>query len=100
MHNTFRLGFGVSFSDNRKSKIENGRGFLQSSSRSRCAGRGPTRSRPGKIFRTGFLDNSTASGSPVLSEAFRQELSKLGWIEGKNFAIEYRFANSYPLSKS
>jgi len=25
-------------------------------------------------------------------EAFRQEMSKLGWIEGKNIAIEYRFA--------
>ena len=47
---------------------------------------------PGKIFRIGFLDNSTASGSAVLLEAFRQELSKLGWIEGKNITIEYRFA--------
>ena len=46
----------------------------------------------GKIFRIGFLDNSTASGSAVLVDAFRQELSKLGWIEGKNIAIEYRFA--------
>ena len=46
----------------------------------------------GKIFRIGFLDNSTASGMAVLVEAFRQELSKLGWIEGKNIAIEYRFA--------
>ena len=47
---------------------------------------------PGKIPRIGFLDNSTASGSAVLVEAFRQELSKLGWIEGKNITIEYRFA--------
>ena len=46
----------------------------------------------GKIFRIGFLDSSTASGSAVLVEAFRQELTKLGWIEGKNIAIEYRFA--------
>ena len=46
----------------------------------------------GKVFRIGFLDNSTASGMAVLSEAFRQELSKLGWVEGKNIAIEYRFA--------
>jgi putative tryptophan/tyrosine transport system substrate-binding protein len=46
----------------------------------------------GKIFRVGFLDSSTASGSAVLVDAFRQELSKLGWIEGKNITIEYRFA--------
>ena len=45
----------------------------------------------GKIFRIGFLDNSTASGSAVLVKAFLQELSKLGWIEGKNITIEYRF---------
>src|SRR5262252_7068964 len=48
----------------------------------------------GKILRIGFLDNSTASGSAVLLDAFRQELSKLGWIEGKNITIEYRFAES------
>src|SRR5687768_1614981 len=46
----------------------------------------------GKVFRTGFLDNHTASGSAVLVLAFRQEMSKLGWTEGKNITIEYRFA--------
>jgi putative ABC transport system substrate-binding protein len=48
----------------------------------------------GKILRIGYLDTSTASGSAVLVEAFRQELSKLGWIEGKNLTIEYRFAEN------
>jgi putative ABC transport system substrate-binding protein len=51
---------------------------------------------PGKVFRIGFLDNSTAAGSAVLVEAFRQELSKLGLIEGKNITIEYRFAEQKP----
>jgi putative tryptophan/tyrosine transport system substrate-binding protein len=46
----------------------------------------------GKVARIGFLDNSTASGMAGLLEAFRQELSKFGWVEGKNFTIEYRFA--------
>src|SRR5262245_18536966 len=46
----------------------------------------------GKVRRVGYLDAGTASGSAVLVDAFRQELIKLGWIEGKNIAIEYRFA--------
>jgi putative tryptophan/tyrosine transport system substrate-binding protein len=46
----------------------------------------------GKVFRIGFLDSSTASSLAGPLAAFRQELRKLGWIEGKNIAIEYRFA--------
>jgi putative tryptophan/tyrosine transport system substrate-binding protein len=46
----------------------------------------------GKVFRIGYLDVSTVSGSAVLIDALRQELSKLGWVEGKNITIEYRFA--------
>jgi ABC-type uncharacterized transport system substrate-binding protein len=51
---------------------------------------------PTKVPRIGFLDNSTASGNAVLVKAFLQELSKLGWIEGKNITIEYRFAEQKP----
>jgi putative ABC transport system substrate-binding protein len=47
-----------------------------------------------KIFRICILDPSTASGSAVLWEAFRQRLSKLGWIEGKNITFEYRFGEN------
>src|SRR6476646_5875245 len=48
----------------------------------------------GKVFRIGYLDGGTAAGSAVLLGAFRQELSKLGWIEGQNIAIEYRFSEN------
>ena len=50
----------------------------------------------GKIFRIGFLSGGTAAGSAGLVKAFLQELSKLGWIEGKNFTIEYRFTEGKP----
>ena len=45
-----------------------------------------------KVPRIGYLEPGTASGNAVLLDGFRQELSKLGWIEGKNITIEYRFA--------
>jgi putative ABC transport system substrate-binding protein len=46
----------------------------------------------GKVFRIGYLDPSSASDTDHLLRAFRQELSKRGWMEGKNIIIEYRFA--------
>jgi putative ABC transport system substrate-binding protein len=50
----------------------------------------------GKIFRVGFLDASTESGNALLLQPLTQELSKLGWMEGKNIAFEYRFAEGQP----
>src|SRR6266508_1025154 len=52
----------------------------------------------GKIFRIDFLDSSTASDSAGLVVVFLQELGKLGWIEGKNFIIEYRFGEQPELA--
>jgi ABC-type uncharacterized transport system substrate-binding protein len=46
----------------------------------------------GSVARLGYLDSGTASGSAVLVAAFRNELTKLGWSEGKSFTIDYRFA--------
>jgi len=45
-----------------------------------------------KIWRIGYLDPSTASATKNLLEAFREEMSKYGWTEGKNIIIELRFA--------
>ena len=48
---------------------------------------------PGKIFRIGLLDASDARSSAARLEPFWQEIRRLGWIEGKNLAVEYRFAD-------
>jgi ABC-type uncharacterized transport system substrate-binding protein len=81
-------------SDNRKSAIQNQKwvGIFAIILILVFGGAAATAQQTGKIFRIGFLDPSTASGMAGLLEAFRQEMSKLGWIEGKNLAIEYRLA--------
>jgi ABC-type uncharacterized transport system substrate-binding protein len=45
----------------------------------------------------GFLAPAPASGPTLhLDAAFRQGLAEAGYVEGKNLAIEYRFANFRP----
>ena len=94
MHNTLLKRFLNSCSDNRKSKIENRKwvGCLAIVLLLTGWVRMADAQQTGKIVRIGFVDSSTASGMAVLVNAFRQELSKLGWIEGNNITIEYRFA--------
>ena len=46
----------------------------------------------GELRRIGFLASGSVS-SPATG-AFRQGLHELGWIEGKNIVIDYRFAES------
>ena len=83
-----------SVSDNRKSAIQNLKwlGLSVIAFVLVVVGAAAQAQQTGKIFRIGFLDASTASGNAVLLEAFQQEMSKLGWIEGKNFTFDYRFA--------
>jgi len=47
---------------------------------------------PGKIPRIGYLSPGVASPPSARLEAFRQGLRELGYVEGKNIVIEYRFA--------
>jgi len=45
-----------------------------------------------KIYRVGYLGNSSASLEANLVGAFRQGMRDLGYIEGKNLVIEFRWA--------
>ena len=47
---------------------------------------------PTKIPRLGFLFGSSPSANSARHEAFRQGLRELGYVEGKNIFIDWRFA--------
>jgi putative ABC transport system substrate-binding protein len=48
----------------------------------------------GRIYRIGYL--SLRSGPSFLDEAFGQGLREMGYVEGQNLAIEYRWADWNP----
>src|SRR5215472_15619143 len=45
-----------------------------------------------KIYRIGYLSNADAATDSVRAEGFRLALRELGYIEGQNITIEYRYA--------
>ncbi len=47
----------------------------------------------GKVYRVGFLGNSTAALEANLVGPFREGLRDLGYVEGRNVQIEYRWAD-------
>jgi putative ABC transport system substrate-binding protein len=44
-----------------------------------------------KVPRVGYLTLGAPGSNPQLAEAFRQGLRDLGWLEGQNIVLEYRF---------
>src|SRR5262245_30792610 len=47
---------------------------------------------PGQMYRIGFLVTPPRSFLAARMEGFQQGLRNLGYIEGKNIVIEYRYA--------
>ena len=47
---------------------------------------------PGKIPRIGLLTAGSSTSFSTRIDAFRQGLRDLGYIEGRNIVIEYRYA--------
>ena len=48
---------------------------------------------PGKVYQIGVLETIAASLNSENLQAFRQELTALGYVEGRNLALEYRSAD-------
>ena len=46
-----------------------------------------------KVWRMGYLGNGNPTSSGPTRDAFRQGLQELGWVEGQNVVIEYRWAD-------
>jgi ABC-type uncharacterized transport system substrate-binding protein len=51
---------------------------------------------PSKIPRIGYLGAFTPSAGAPLLEAFRQGMRELGYVEGRNIFIDYRWAEGIP----
>src|SRR5512132_3050016 len=49
---------------------------------------------PKKVPRIGYLGATSRSTNPARIEAFRQGLRELGYIDGKNIVIEYRWSEA------
>jgi putative tryptophan/tyrosine transport system substrate-binding protein len=49
----------------------------------------------GKVYRIGFLGSATAAGSANAVNSLRSGLRELGYIEGANIAIEFRWAEGH-----
>jgi len=81
-------------SGNRKSKIQNRKWaglFAVVITLTVCGARAEAQ-QPARIPRIGILVAASASFNLPRVEAFRQRLRELGYVEGKNIVIEYRYA--------
>jgi len=98
MYKTFRTRFVFFCRDNRRAgseanrRIEN-RKYVLLVWALLLALSFPARAQPqGRVRRLGFLGNSTPALEENLIGSFREGLRDLGYIEGKNIFIEYRWA--------
>jgi putative ABC transport system substrate-binding protein len=83
-----------SFSDNRKSKIQNRKlvGIIALVVTFAFGAAVAPAQQPKKVSRIGYLSNGDPASESARSQAIRLALRERGHIEGQNIAIEYRYA--------
>ena len=81
-------------SDNRKSKIQNLKwgGIVVIVVTFAALGAVASAQRSKKVYRIGYLSAIDPAGESTRSEAIRNGLRDLGYIEGQNIAFEYRYS--------
>ena len=93
MDKAFWIRFWDSHSDNRKSKIQNLKLPIVVGAMLLALSFAADAQEPKKISRIGYLEASGDPRTPGLQDKpFRQGLRELGYIEGKNILVEYRYA--------
>jgi putative ABC transport system substrate-binding protein len=95
MQRKLRIWASLSCSDNRKSAIQNLKWvgiFAIVVALAVCGARAHAQ-QPAKIPRIGLLNTNVSEAFTARTEGFRQGLRELGYIEGKNILIEYRYAD-------
>ncbi len=93
MDKRLRMDFCSAF--NRKSKIQNPKwvGIVAIGVAFAMCGAVAQAQQPKKVPRIGLLSPFSPSATASWHQAFRQGLRDLGWVEGKNISIEYRYAD-------
>ncbi len=93
MQNTLLKRFLNSYSDNLKSKIQNRKlvGIALIITFAMC-GAVVEAQQPKKVPLIGYLSSQDPVGESTRAEAIRLALRELGYIEGQNITIEYRYA--------
>ena len=81
------------FSDNLKSKIENPKwwGIFASAVAFAICGAVVEAQQPEKVYRIGYIASAGPDAAGTNRGAFQQGLRDLGYIEGKNIIIEFRY---------
>ena len=94
MHERIWMRFPNFRSDNLQSKIENQKsmGIVALGIAFVLCGAVAAAQQPKNVPRIGYLSGVDPARESVRAEAFRLALRELGYIEGQNIAIEYRYA--------
>ncbi|HEU4342942.1 MAG TPA: hypothetical protein VFU31_15380 [Candidatus Binatia bacterium] len=93
MKKLFRIRFLGSQSDNLKSKIQNQKwlGLSAIAFVLLVAGAAGEAQQAKKVARIGYLSSAEPASDSTRAEAIQLALRELGYIEGQNIAIEYRY---------